>query len=215
MSKFSRNYNDYLGASRCCNLKSLGPQGAQGAQGSGGPIGPLGTVGPTGITGAQGLPGSGCKGPTGPAGPAVTYNTLQIYGSDTSTTLTYSTSPTDANISFLPSTSFTLGVGDYNVNWSFNLYNLPVPLITDGYVYIGFSSDGGTTIIPMNVYTSTNKYPLFIQDDIGVATGNEVLTIATAGSYKCYLYFSANSSISSADFNFSVIVDPNPINYLT
>jgi hypothetical protein len=215
MSKFSRNYNDYLGASRCCNLKSLGPQGAQGAQGSGGPIGPLGTVGPTGITGAQGLPGSGCKGPTGPAGPAVTYNTLQIYGLHSSSTINYSTSPNDANISILPSTTVTLGVGDYNVNWSFNLYSLSYPII-EGYVYIGFSSDGGITLIPMNVYNSTNKYPLFIKDDIGVATGNEVLTITTAGSYKCFLYFSSNTNRTiTADFNFSVIVDPNPINYLT
>jgi hypothetical protein len=60
------NYTQYLGAQRCCNLKTLGPIGPQG------PPGPA-SIGPKGNTGAQGNTGPtgrGCRGATGPAGPA-------------------------------------------------------------------------------------------------------------------------------------------------
>lgn len=45
---YSNSYSNYLGANRCCNNNSAGPQGAQGAQGTGGPIGPKGPQGSTG-----------------------------------------------------------------------------------------------------------------------------------------------------------------------
>jgi hypothetical protein len=58
------SYNQYLGAQRCCNLKSQGPVGPQG------PAGPasIGPPGNTGVGGATGPTGRGCRGPTGPAG---------------------------------------------------------------------------------------------------------------------------------------------------
>jgi hypothetical protein len=58
------SYNQYLGAQRCCNLKSQGPVGPQG------PAGPasIGPPGNTGVGGPTGPTGRGCRGPTGPAG---------------------------------------------------------------------------------------------------------------------------------------------------
>ena len=64
MSKYYGTYNQYLGAQRCCNLKTLGPIGPQG------PPGPA-SIGPKGNTGSQGNTGPtgrGCRGPTGPPG---------------------------------------------------------------------------------------------------------------------------------------------------
>ena len=46
MSQFSRNYSEYLGARRCCDLRGLGPQGNEGS------------TGPQGAQGSQGNDGS-------------------------------------------------------------------------------------------------------------------------------------------------------------
>ena len=51
MSSYSRNYSEYLGARRCCELKGTGPPGPQGIQGQRGDIGPVGYTGPTGPSG--------------------------------------------------------------------------------------------------------------------------------------------------------------------
>lgn len=65
MSNFVRNYTEYLGQRKCCDLRTAGPQGPQGDIG---PAGPRGAYGYTGPTGPQGPTGLGCRGPTGPAG---------------------------------------------------------------------------------------------------------------------------------------------------
>jgi hypothetical protein len=65
MSNFVRNYTEYLGQRKCCDLRTPGPQGPQGDTGSAGPRGAYGYTGPTGPQGPTGL---GCRGPTGPAG---------------------------------------------------------------------------------------------------------------------------------------------------
>ncbi len=67
MSQYVRNYSEYLGQRKCCDLRGPGPKGEQGDTG---PAGPRGAYGYTGPTGAQGPTGLGCRGPTGPAGPA-------------------------------------------------------------------------------------------------------------------------------------------------
>jgi hypothetical protein len=66
MSKYYRDYNQYLGSQRCCDLRGQGPIGPQG------PAGPaaIGPVGGTGKQGDTGPTGRSCRGPTGPAGPA-------------------------------------------------------------------------------------------------------------------------------------------------
>jgi hypothetical protein len=72
---YSRTYSEYLGARRCCNISSAGPQGPQGVPGMAGPIGFQGATGPSGgaqgATGLQGVTGAtGAQGATGPSGGA-------------------------------------------------------------------------------------------------------------------------------------------------
>lgn len=57
MSKYYGDYSQYLGANRCCDLKT---QGATGPAGPTGPaaIGPVGNTGPTGYTGVTGATGA-------------------------------------------------------------------------------------------------------------------------------------------------------------
>lgn len=45
MSRYYANYPQYLGAQRCCNAGTIGPQGIRGPQGIQGPTGPLSTNG--------------------------------------------------------------------------------------------------------------------------------------------------------------------------
>ena len=55
----SLSYNQYLGARKCCDIKTTGgPQGAQGATGRS-IVGQTGTQGGTGATGKQGPRGGG------------------------------------------------------------------------------------------------------------------------------------------------------------
>jgi hypothetical protein len=69
MSNFIRNYSDYLGARKCCNISSNTTTIIEGATGAPGPIGPKGDTGLPGPTGPRGATGACCRGPTGPAGP--------------------------------------------------------------------------------------------------------------------------------------------------
>ena len=63
MSRYYANYPQYLGAQKCCDLRTQGPEGPQG------PPGPAG-IGQRGMTGAAGSTGpTGNVGPTGNAGP--------------------------------------------------------------------------------------------------------------------------------------------------
>lgn len=64
MSSYYGNYSQYLGAQRCCSIKTQGPQGPAGPTGPAA-VGPPGT-GPTGDTGVTGR--TGTTGPTGSIG---------------------------------------------------------------------------------------------------------------------------------------------------
>jgi len=64
MSRFI-NYQQYLGAQRCCDLRGVGPEGPIGPPGEPGPQGAKGFTGSKGDTGPT---GRGCKGDTGPSG---------------------------------------------------------------------------------------------------------------------------------------------------
>lgn len=66
MSRFFTDYNQYLGAQRCCNLNTQGPIGPEGPTGPS-IIGPRGNTGPTGAS-FTGPTGRGCRGDTGPQG---------------------------------------------------------------------------------------------------------------------------------------------------
>lgn len=81
MSNIYKNYTQYLGSQRCCDLKSQGPQGPQGAQGQPA-IGPIGYQGATGTQGPQGATGRSCMGPTGAQGPQGPQGTQGPQGSN-------------------------------------------------------------------------------------------------------------------------------------
>ncbi|MCJ7801432.1 MAG: hypothetical protein MUP82_03635 [Candidatus Marinimicrobia bacterium] len=109
MSRYYRNYSQYLGAQRCCDSRGPGPVGPQGPTGPGS-VGPIGNTGPAGES-VTGPTGRGCRGPTGepgPAGgptgptgpptnvataPAGSYNLLMV---DTATNIIYSSTVTSS-----------------------------------------------------------------------------------------------------------------------
>jgi hypothetical protein len=67
MSRYYSNYPQYLGAQKCCDLRTQGPVGPQGPAGPAG-IGERGMTGPAGQS-FTGPTGRGCRGPTGEPGP--------------------------------------------------------------------------------------------------------------------------------------------------
>ena len=82
MSRNYLNYTQYLGAQKCCTIRTQGPQGADGHTGPVGGFGQRGYTGPT---------GTGITGPTGPAGSLIlntssstSFNTV-IYDTATNT----------------------------------------------------------------------------------------------------------------------------------
>lgn len=66
MSRYYKNYTQYLGAQKCCDLRTQGPVGPEGPRGPAG-VGERGWTGPAGES-YTGPTGKGCRGPTGPAG---------------------------------------------------------------------------------------------------------------------------------------------------
>jgi len=68
MSRNYTSYPQYLGALKCCDLRSQGPQGPPGPTGPSA-VGQQGYTGPTGAS-VTGPTGRSCKGDTGPPGPA-------------------------------------------------------------------------------------------------------------------------------------------------
>lgn len=68
MSRYYVNYSQYLGAQKCCDLRTQGPVGPQGPQGPPGGVGDRGWTGPAGQS-FTGPTGRGCRGPTGEPGP--------------------------------------------------------------------------------------------------------------------------------------------------
>jgi hypothetical protein len=67
MSRYYANYPQYLGAQKCCDLRTQGPVGPQGPPGPAG-VGERGWTGPPGHS-FTGPTGRGCRGPTGEPGP--------------------------------------------------------------------------------------------------------------------------------------------------
>lgn len=68
MSRYYANYPQYLGAQKCCDLRTRGPEGPQGPTGPAS-VGQRGWTGPPGQS-FTGPTGRGCRGPTGEPGPA-------------------------------------------------------------------------------------------------------------------------------------------------
>lgn len=74
MSRNYKNYPQYLGALKCCDLRSQGPQGPPGPTGPSA-IGQMGFTGPRGQS-FTGPTGRSCKGDTGPPGPGIKFEGL-------------------------------------------------------------------------------------------------------------------------------------------
>ena len=159
MSGYSRNYLEYLGSKRCCNLLRnqqvivpLGPTGSNGAIGPMGVTGSDGQTGPTGPTGrsCQGPPGpQGIQGPTGPSagpiGPTGPTGPQSIVSAIQPLTLVSTSITIPAQTSVIQQYSLTLNAG--NVLNTINFTSLPT-----GYqaiIYITGNNSGCTISYPI------------------------------------------------------------------
>jgi hypothetical protein len=212
--------SNVFGSRKCCNSNIQGPQGPQGPDGSPGPIGPLGPQGPTGIIGLQGPQGAGYTGPQGNPG----ADSLQLLSfSDSKTNISVSPN-TFVEIDVSPSGggTVTLGPGNYNINWSFNGYDISTLLnlnIDSAYIYFTFVN--GLTRYYTNVYNLINPCPLYIiNSPLPVntslsASGNEIFVNLPSGNYSCHLHFKSSTTITSFNFSYNLTFDPNPITVYT
>ncbi len=87
MSQNIRNYTQYIGSQKCCNIRAQSNQGAQGMVGPQGPVGYTGAQGPQGPSyGAQGSAGAqGSQGPRGYVGSEGSQGSTGFMGSTGST----------------------------------------------------------------------------------------------------------------------------------
>ena len=79
MSRYYANYPQYLGAQKCCNIRTQGPEGPVGPQGPAG-VGERGWTGPAGQS-FTGPTGRGCRGGTGeqgPTGPGIPFGGVAV-----------------------------------------------------------------------------------------------------------------------------------------
>jgi hypothetical protein len=83
MSKYYSDYTQYLGAQRCCSLKSQGPQGPEGPTGPQGGVGQRGHTGPIGPTGPQNSIEISFTTPTNGIWYDIVDNKLKVSGSKT------------------------------------------------------------------------------------------------------------------------------------
>lgn len=154
MSNYYGTYNQYLGAQRCCNLKSQGPIGPVGPVGPAS-IGPMGNTGPSGAS-YTGPTGRGCKGPTGPSGGPVgdtgpTGPTGPVQINTTVLSLdpfTPSTLPIPAQVDTVAYYSVTLTTGDY-------INDISISSLPAGSQAIIFVNGSGATISPYCTIAST------------------------------------------------------------
>ena len=133
MSKFSRNYSDYLSAKNCC---TPGPTGPPGATGTPGPIGPQGVPGehggPSGATGATGATGTaGATGATGATGSIGNQGPVGATGFTGATGATGATGPAGESTPIYyyysqPGTtswSFKLSQTDFGQMFNYQIYS--------------------------------------------------------------------------------------------
>jgi hypothetical protein len=182
MSSYYGNYSQYLGAQKCCNLKT------QGAQGPAGPTGPA-AIGPVGYTGRTGY--TGMTGPTGPTGNAywdpsgvtgISYiNDVYIGGRSylsggitsltTSTLLTISGTTININGNNLKFNNFYLNYGSTGNATISTLAFSNVPLNCD-YIIAVNTTDTGTL-----TFSSSSPNWIFNGGSTFVVPGNRYATI--------------------------------------
>lgn len=159
MSRYYVNYPQYLGAQKCCDLRTQGPVGPQGPQGPPGGVGDRGWTGPPGQS-FTGPTGKGCRGPTGEPGPAGPYG------------YTGPTGPVGAvgpqgpvGSQGVAGTGFT-GYTGYTgpSQWSSISYTIEKPTGSTGFSGIGYTGNVGIfgdlvvtgTIDPVTIYVTNN-----------------------------------------------------------
>jgi len=147
MSNYYGTYNQYLGAQRCCNLKSQGPIGPVGPAGPAS-IGPMGNTGPSGVS-YTGPTGRGCKGPTGPSGgpvgdtgPTGPTGPVQINTSVVSLNTILNFDSTTGTLT-IPSQVDTITYYSLSLN-GFNLNKLSINLRAGSQSIIFVNLNGGT-----------------------------------------------------------------------
>lgn len=207
-------YAKYLEEKNCCRLNSNGIAGPKGPQGIPGEVGPAGFKGLTGPTGLTGTKGVGVRGETGSSGPMNTANKLQkIALSYNTPTVDYTSSPDYQDIITIPvSTSITLPVGKYSVQWSLAFSSTTPP---DTFLYVTFES----TITPANIYTTNvyndvNPCAMIIEGNNLTACGNEILNITADDSVECVVYLKASANMTSIQPRFNISINTNPMNVL-
>ena len=168
MSSYYGNYSQYLGAQRCCNLKTQGFPGPEGPPGPAS-IGPVGSTGATGVTGPTGgtpwttmnfgVDETGYTG-IGYTGDVMVFGKLYVEGGIDPTYLALEPQPSDP----LPP--------GMNGIW---IENVPAKYLHTNSIYL---NDG---IIDPYVQINPNNNPqMFLTDGLG--SGSSVNTSITNGS---------------------------------
>lgn len=145
MSNYYGSYSQYLGAQRCCNLKTQGPPGPRG------PTGPA-AVGEIGYTGPTGPTGNAYWDPSGVTGIAYTNDVYiggELYVS--SITASYNNQYAIQNVQMLNADS-TLVVGQ-DINQRQVLVNM------NSLTAITIDISGSTIIYNGNTYTVNIQLP--------------------------------------------------------
>ena len=150
MSRFI-NYQQYLGAQRCCDLRGVGPQGPQGPQGEPGPQGPKGFSGEKGPTGPT---GRGCKGDTGPSGgpigPTGPTGYVSINTTITPVILTHIT-----NTLIIPTQTVPLEYYSISLDASGTINDILAPGLDSGYQAVVFvDGTAGSVVNPCTIKTT-------------------------------------------------------------
>lgn len=197
MSNYYGTYSQYLGAQRCCTLKSAGPIGPVGPVGPAS-IGPIGNTGPSGAS-YTGPTGRGCRGVTGPAGSGA-YTAVATYGTDPSSNgnSAFYLEATGSNqfysdtLQTLIPIPITLPIG--NSKWAVNIsiVEFGLQFSPSGPTLNPATDLSGNTFV-VKFYTDptllTSPYPTFIFNGItsGSNTDSYILTSASnriVGSYN-------------------------------
>lgn len=185
MSRSYRDYNQYLGSQRCCNLNVIGPPGPPGSTGPAS-IGPAGVTGYTGSRGPTGPTGRSCLGPTGPPGPpgpsleeiGTTIITETNYDS-LSSTLTLPTQPN--KISYFKYTFINAGDSIGTINFTLFPVGYQAIIFIDGSV----GTIGNACLILSSLNTS--NFSTNSSANVQLLTGSTryaILTILNDGTNK-------------------------------
>lgn len=163
MSSYYGNYSQYLGAQRCCNIKTQGTQGPAGPTGPAA-VGPMGSTGPTGYT--------------GDIGPS-SINTNVVSLTLSSNTITLTPTPTTA-ISY-----FTVNLGNGDNVTAINPGTIPA-----GYQAIVFlnMTTIGTATITTAINSTNNLYSNLNSTFTLTPTTNKYATliiISDGSVYRC------------------------------